>query len=79
MSISPEEAKATDSLMSAVTIEVSKMTLTVGDILVIKSPVKLSRLQEERVRRQVRDTLPLNGAKCLVLHSGMDIAVVKEA
>ena len=47
-------------------------------MLVIKVPVKLSQMQEERVRRQVADTLPLNGAKCLVLHSGMDIAVISE-
>lgn len=65
-------------MITAITVEVSRMTLGPGDVLVIKVPVKLSQMQEERVRRQVKDTLPLNGAKCLVLHSGMDIAVLRE-
>lgn len=73
-----QEAQQADSMIAAITVEVSRMTLGPGDVLVIKVPVKLSQMQEERVRRQVKDTLPLNGAKCLVLHSGMDIAVLRE-
>ena len=73
-----QELQQADTMITAITVEVSRMTLGPGDVLVIKVPVKLSQMQEERVRRQVTDTLPLNGAKCLVLHSGMDIAVVRE-
>lgn len=72
-----QELQQTDQMITAVTVEVSRMTLGPGDVLVIKAPVKLSQMQEERVRRQVMDTLPLNGAKCLILHSGMDIAVLR--
>ncbi len=63
-----------DALFQVCTLDMSR-----GDTLVLKTRVQLSRLQEERLRRQVDDFLNLQarGIKTLILTAGTDIAVLK--
>lgn len=61
-----------------VMFQVARLELNRGDTLVVKTPAKLSRLQEERVHRQLKDFLglPAKGVKTLILHSGMEISTL---
>jgi hypothetical protein len=66
--------------LDGVLFQIATLDLSRGDTLVLKTTACLSRMQEERLRRQVEGFLDLKarGIKTLILTHGMDIAVLKD-
>lgn len=58
---------------------IARLEIKAGDIVVLKTEMVLSRMQEERARRQIEDFLQLKarGIKALILHSGLDLSVIE--
>lgn len=69
----------TDTPLKFSELAIARLEVKPGDILVLKTPLTLSRLQEERARRQIEDFLQLKarGVKALILHSGLDLSVIE--
>ena len=78
MNTKPAAPDGTD--LEGVLFQIATLDLSRGDTLVLKTTACLSRLQEERLRRQVEGFLDLKarGVKTLILTHGMDIAVLKD-
>lgn len=63
--------------MDAFTVEVAKMELTPGDILVIKSRTPLKKEQMDLIEKQCRRILPV-GVKIMILDSDLEVSILED-
>lgn len=59
-------------------IEIAKLSLRPGDVLVARAAVRLSREQHQRLSRLFAGVLP-DGVKTLVVDDSVDLSVLTQA
>ncbi len=59
-------------------LEIGKLSLAPGDVLVIRTDRVISREAAERLKESAAPLLP-PGVKCLVIEAGMELSVLTRA
>ena len=69
--------EAVDPIARDISFTIGKLELEAGDIVILKSPGRMTYDGATRLREAAREAL--RGHKCIILDGGMDIAVLKKA
>ena len=64
--------------ISAITVEISKLSLNPGDVLMFKLPVGSPLSEAGRLDYAVRNYLARYGVGCLVLSQDVEVSVVEK-
>ncbi len=65
-------------LFDVVQLEVARISLRPGDVLVVRCPNPLPREVSAALKTNVEAVLP-HGCKCLVMPTGFDLSVIEKA